>query len=477
MAVRHFYVDSNNANHPDDQSDTSYGARQTGAMSSLTDTNVYADLGQCVGISSPPIDGDFIYVANNHDASYANGATPIINPGGAKNDIGVQIISVNNADIDEYMPGASDAMTDGSYEYNFRYNAFISGVSLSAMDDVIQSTQVENGRLTLQDLTITTSTGTGDTPFKLDRKVGYSVHCINVDLVVNGAGNRMNFQAGNRLIMDGGSISGSVMTTIFDTAFGGSGGAQVIFNGVDLSSQSGTILPATADNQETFLLRFTNCKLHANVTFHGELALPHHRFEVFNSDEAGGSLHRFYVADGTGSAKNNDTVYVTATEGWYGGSDKSSIQVETTSICSKIVPFVFELPAQYVDLSDTDTIEIELWSETTLTAGDICAFLVYPDGTTVTQPNWVSTGPSVGSGNYGHDPLSTANIVKSAAGAGSANLGASDWTGESGTPLYYTLTLDTSGNAGAVSAVSVRIEVYKASITDPIYIHPLFTLS
>ena len=120
-------------------------------------------------------------------------------------------------------------------------------------------------------------------------------------------------------------------------------------------------------------------------------------------------------------------------------------------------PFVFNLPIEYVDLTNTttDLIRVALTTSLTLTDTEIAAYLVYPDGTTSVQANWVTSGKTVGAGNYGIDPLDAGTTLPTSSTA---------WTGALANK--YQLDCDTSGDPGAVAPVSVRIEIYRASITN-----------
>ena len=198
---------------------------------------------------------------------------------------------------------------------------------------------------------------------------------------------------------------------------------------------------------------------------------------MYNCDDAtGNDFHRFLRTTGSGAVYNNDSVYVTATKAWYGGLAYSSMEVTTTAFCNHGNPFVFDFPSRYADLSDASsdlvTIELVTAAAQTLTDTDIAAFLVYPDGTTAVIPVWVTSGKTVGAGNYGVDPLAAGTTL--AAGA----LGAGDWTGEPVSGNFYKMQLDTTGTAGQATALAIRIEVYKPSIAvGELFIHPLVTLS
>ena len=453
-------------------SDTSFASVQTGAMTSITASSVYDNLESAVAGASMS-SGDIVYVADDHSTSYVPAAQVALSTSSARDAVGLLIVSVDAANVDQYKPGASETLNSND-SYLLTGVGKIAGISLKNNDNTLHAGNT--CIWTLQDSTITAQTGTGDAPISMDTD-GSILDLLNVDLVFGATVNEIPVGNAGRLTMIGGSIGGSAAGQVFSTRY--NGGANIELVGTDLSSQSGTIMVlTTATDSDIVNVTLRNCKLHASVTLHDTLLHKGTRFELYNTDDAtSDEYHRFYVADGVGSVRNNDSTYVTATEAWYGGSVKSSMEVTTTAICSKVQPFIFEIPAQYVDLSQaaSNVLTLELTTDTalTLTDTDIAAFLVYPDGTTSVQPNWVTSGKTVGAGNYGIDPLAAGTTLTT------GSLGAGDWTGEDAiSPNFYKMVLDTSGDAGQATAVSIRIEVYKASIAaGTLFIHPLLTLS
>ena len=435
----------------------------------------YASIKAATVATTPPGDGDYIIVSDAHNKTY-NPAANVTIAGTTTGASGISVVSVSDTAADAYTPGAAEHITN-DYDFVFEYTVFIAGVSLESTDNTISITANSNSIISLQDLTIT-SDSTNDFVLFTNND-GIITTLNNVDIVGNTGPEIFSVIGGGILTWNGGSLTGTIDELMKLANNFHSGGGTFIFNGVDISAYSGTIMPATsATLSDHSLVRLTNCKLHASVTLHGTLATFNHRFELFNTDNGTDkAFHRFYIATGAGSVKNNDATYVTATETWYEGSVKSSMEVITTAVCSHAQPFIFELPAQYVDLSQaaSNVLTLELTTDTalTLTDTDIAAFLVYPDGTTSVQPNWVTSGKTVGAGNYGIDPLAAGTTLTT------GSLGAGDWTGEDATsPNFYKMVLDTSGDAGQATAVSIRIEVYKASIAaGTLFIHPRLTLS
>ena len=461
------YVRDDNGSNVGTCSDTSgkYGTQKTGTWASAFSavSEYYATIESAITNGSPA-SGDYILCGNDHAASFA-----------ASGDItipaGVLIVSVDVSDVEAYLPGASETQTTGN-DWVAGVNVLVAGVSLSNADNVFNI--ASQSHAVLQDLTITAD-GAGDNGL-FTFSPGQAT-LVNVNLNANNTtANPFTLKEGS-VLWYGGSTNAT--DHLFDPGDIGSSGVAICkIVGVDLSTV-GTLMSSTSSNAIAFHIEMHNCQLKSGVSLIDTTNLKnrHNRFEMYGCDDSSGNaLYRFYILDGAGTAENNEVTYVTATESWYEGSDKSSIEVTTTSTCGHNNPFIFELPAQYVDLGDTstDTLTIDLVSNITLTDTDIAAFLCYPDGTTMVQPNWVTSGKTVGTGNYGIDPLAAGTTLTASA------LGAGDWTGEPASPNFYEMVLDTSGDPGEATAISIRIEVYKSGIdgtTNKLFIHPLITVS
>lgn len=476
--ANHFYVRNDGGSNIGtavgasvDNDDGVYSTAKTGTWAAAFSaaSEYYPNLGAAIGGTVIPDDGDIIYVANDHQASYDNSASLVFNNLGTTGAEGLQIISVDVSDVTAYKPGAYDELNDGNDIIVPKHMGLVAGVSLKANSEVITIT-TQYTHWTFQDMTITMRTAGDDGIYITESSV---VNLTNVDIEATDSGNNPLRSVGNSFIYwNGGALTGTETTgDMFALDISG----EVYINGVDLSNHSGTILPGTSTGSAPGFLRLTNCTLNAGAVPYGSLGRVSTRFEMFNCDDTSGVFHRFEIADGAGSVRNNDAVYVTATETWYEGTDQSSMDVRTNALCSHIHPFIFELPAQYVNLAEgtTDVLTLEMTTNITLTDTDIAAFLVYPDGSVPLNPNWkVSTDPAV-AGDYGVDPLGAGTTLTT------GDLGAGDWTGEPAT-TFYKLNLDTSTDVGVATACSIRIEVYKPSIdgsTNKLFIHPLITVS
>ena len=464
--AKHIYISSVFGTATGDQSFTT---QQTGVtMASLGAAAVYANLQAAVGGVSIT-SGDVIYFADDHSTSYAFLDDVVLN--GLFTGIGLAVVSVDTTSIGIYKPGAFDENTSIN-ELILTGRGTSWGVDFKGADNALLFGT--DSEWVFNDATLHASTGNGDTAITCTAD-GASATLNNIVATCGSAiAEFFNISGNGRIVMNGGELAG-IMPGVLCVGFGASGGASLLMNGVDMSLLNKALHPnLVAGAADRTSMKFTNCKLHADIILPvagTNLTQPMQRFEMYNCDDSTGlALHRFYIADGCGSARNNDSVYNSNNLAWYEGSAKSSVEVRTTAICSKQSPFIFILPVEYVDLGDTasDKITINLVTNIVLTDVDIAAFLVYPDGTQIVQPNWVSTPSYTNKGTgLAINPIETGNTL------GTSALDAADWVGEPTSPNFYKLELDTVGDAGEAFIPEIRIEVYKTSIdgtTDKLFI-------
>jgi len=470
--ANYFYVKSGGSLGVND--DTGFSSEQADSFTNIGAANYYDSIAAAVsdGSKSPPAsDGDFVLVSDQHSKAHDFGTDPFINNSGSEAGVGLHIISVDDTDTSVYLPGADETLNDGADDFRVMGSVLLAGITIGTDDNALMPNKAGNFRLRMLDSILGV---TGSTDIAIwDNVSKWEIALLNTDINCGNSGCVPIGQRSGTFKWNGGTVTGTGPTALFhSTLCATTTNLYAEITGVDLSLVSSALYPTTTVYQ--MLVKLTNCKLHASVSFPTAFTVYGSRFEMYNCDDAAGVFHRFYIADKSGYARNNDVTYVTATESWYEGSAKSSIEVVTSADCNKLQPFIFELPAQYVNLAstDTDTLTIDLVTDQTLTDTDIAAFLVYPDGTTVTQANWVTSGKTVGTGNYGVDPLAAGTELDASA------LGVDDWELEPTSPNFYEMVLDTSGAAGQATAVSVRIEVYIPSIAaGELFIHPLITVS
>ncbi len=429
--------------------------QRTGLWSATT-SEYYDTLEDCIAATTEPGDTDLILISDLSSNSYAIIADLILNQPGDQDGLGMMIVSVDNANQEDYKPGADETVT-GAFSINFEHNVLIAGVDLTAGQGIQFET---NGRfIRFSDLTIS-AIGANNVINTLGSD-GVTLDLINVDINRSNALSGINISNGVLLRWYGGTLTGEATATV--SAFVGyaDAGATVLLMGVDLSVLTGDLVnSANVSDSDAIDFKLIHCKLNSSVGLLSDTGykLPHQKFEMRGCDDSIGSdLFRFHFQTGSGKAVNNDAIFVDNDVVWSETSKKSSIEITTTAVCGHPLPFIFDLPLgnSYINLADasSDVLRIPITTTLTLTDVDIAAYLMYPDGTTSVQANWVTSGKTVGSGNFGTDPFSAGSTLPTST---------TGWTGAK-TNKYH-LELDTTGDAGQVQAIGVRIEVYKPSI-------------
>ena len=450
-------------------SDTTFTSKQTGAFSSLTAGDVYASIHAALDAAKTtiPTDGDFIVVSDVHAASFAAGAHSVYNNAGAFDGIGLEVISVSDTDMTLYSPGATEAYTDGYY-HTFEWNGSLSGVSISGANTNGYIVYYQGWQWRFQDLKITR--GASSYSILMYTAAG-TLTMVNVEL------ENKTFSSPSGAIRGYGGIlnwyGGSITTTA---------------SGYDLFSNShGAIIPTISNifgvkmtdvieladegwdsTQDNFnLVRLINCEFGTTSPtlrpFTGGSKTS--RFEIFNSDEStvtGGKAHRFWIEDGAGKVINNDSVYVKADDKINSSEDRFSYEITTQALCSKIHPLEFETIGTYMRLSKAteQKITFQLVTDTalTLTDTDIAIFANHANKDNHTNALWLTSGKTVGTGNYGTDPWAAGTALTI------SSLTAADWEGADPTsPNIYEIELDAVG-LGHDCFMSFRVEIYKASI-------------
>ena len=460
-------------------------ATQRTSTWNTTTSEYYDDLQDAVQATTTPTDGDFIFISDVASSTFTtNTSNLVINGSGASDGVGLQIISVDDTNQDQYKPGAiQKGVTTLSDRIEFDYNGLVAGVTLWNDYHIVSNASCRNW--TFIDCSLAPGAESEDLYLNTD---GSSWTLINTEVDLSrdqsGVPGFIGISNGAHFTMHGGSIKHYAGTS--STAFNlgsANGGATVNLYGVDISTTESYLVLGltTAFSNDPCSFKFYECELHNSVSVTDSLASNHFHIELYNCDDStSDDYHRFHVQTGAGTASNNDATYVTATETWYEDTAKSSIEVITTSICSHVNPFTFSLPAQYIDLatSTTDVVYVDLLVDNTavtLTDTDIAFFLKYPDGTTAVTSNWLTTGKTVGTGNFGTDPLAAGTTLTNTGG-----LSDSSWTKSISdvNATQYRVKLDTSADVGQATAVSIYVEVYKASIASgDFFIHPLLTVS
>ena len=429
--------------------------QRTGLWNS-TASEYYDTLEDVVGATTVPTDGDTIVVSDVSSNSYTPAGDITLNSTGSAAGAGLMIVSADDANQENYKPGASETMSGAGNNIIIDNNVLFAGIDITVSDGIVMAITARYFRCL--DLTIA-SIGT-NSALDMRGDDGLLVDLINVDLDRTSNTSNFGVNSGAMLRWRGGTLLGTATNLVGVFSSYTEGGGTVLCEGIDFSVLTGELVGVLgADTADVVALKFINCLLNSSITlpFDTSLKLPQQRFEMWGCDDStGDDLFRYHMQDGSGKVVNNEAKFVTADKAWYEGSAKSSYELSTRSKCSANLPFIFDLPIEYIDFSasGSDVIRVLITSSIVLTDVEIIAYLMYQDGTIQVQANWVTSGPTVGSGNYGVDPIGAGSTLATSTVA---------WTGALSNK--YHLVLDTTGDVGDPTPAFVRIEVRKASIT------------
>ena len=302
-----YYVKSGGTATGDGGRETS---QRTGTWSG-TASEYYDSIKDALAATTDPIDDDFILVSHLHDKTITEGSSILVNSTGDDNGNGLIVASVDDANQDEYLPGAVEENDSSGIDWDFRNHGLVAGVTLKAA--------TTGGASALSMLIADRATWRFiDSIFEADAALmlgagsqGCSVDLVNCDLNGNtgldvNEGNMVTWRGG-KLLSTGGfnNIGGGTLTM-----------AHFELYGVDLSDVTtmfeGTA-PAEANNP--IYVKLVNCELNASVSLPSDtyFKMPYHRFEMWGCDDsAGDDLHRVHIQDGAGKAVNNDAKFEAA---------------------------------------------------------------------------------------------------------------------------------------------------------------------
>ena len=420
-------------------------------------TEYYPTIAAVALATTPPVNGDFVLISDT-----SSHATPtnvgLQNSMGDSDGVGVAIVCVDNDNVGVSAIATTALETSSnSGDYNFmnidgqKFRASYYGMYVESDDNVL-TTGDPGQELYLQDFTIKFE----DLLYLSND--GAVVVMQDCDLLLNNSGSVFQVGGGGRWIMRGGKIE--CLSTIPANLFsnGDNGGFTVDWTGVDLSTFSGTLCSNLVDAASW---KFTRCQLHASVTVIAATMYAIHRVELYNCSfgTAVGEEYQYLVGQAGCLVEDETSIYRDGSAA-FPSTEKISLKCTTGTGHSKHVPFWFDCPTRYAELSSTasDVIRLYIMSSDTLNTDDVWVEAIYPDGTTAYVSNAVTTRP--------------ADILLDSTTPLDTNTEA--WTGRTAENRYQ-IDIDTSGDPGADCVPTIRVYVAKASST--IYFCPTVELS
>lgn len=428
----YYYVDNDGVATGDAGRSTT---KLTGSFTALGTASAYVSITAALAATTPPAAGDFIvcsefYVFDN--------VSSIISRTFPQTGQGVTCISVDDTAIDSYKKGAKEE-TNSTIRSTGKV-AFI-GFTHDTSDAIESGT---NSHVTYKDSTLVLSTSNDNIEATLD---GSSMDLIGCDVQCAFSSCGFIAKGGGKISMFGGSVTATTsVTDLIKSSTSAAGGATLIFNGVDLSSVTGSL--SNAGGAQTFddLIRIEidQCKLASGVGFNGTpVTNLNHTIKVSRSSFTSSSAEyqSFYGAY-NGDVEDDSAIFRNEDEPFTESNQKISYKITTNANSSIGLPFIFDFPVlRYSRLSDvaTDNLRFYLTSNTALTNNDIWLEIIYPDGSNKQTPNFVTSQ----------------NADFFAAGTTLTTDGTSTYTG--GLSNKYQIDVPTSGDVGADCQPIIRV--------------------
>lgn len=418
--------------------------KQTGSMATLGAASVYDSLDDVFADSAPPVVGDFVFCSDLHAKSYSASSTWVLTD---SIDTELLVASVDDTNIDQYKAGASESWTGTGPDLLTLGSFTFWGISFDPGDDWFIST---TDQVKFIDGTYTFNNANNQI---LIQNQGCTLEFINSNIVYNATSATTGVLiTEGKFLMRGGAVqTGSATPSVFIMG-SNTGSIEIDCIGVDLSAVTTYWLADFGGNinDRTANIRFDKCDKHASAAFVEEqFGVIGQKLLATNcSDSSTAAEHQIFQRTTAGDVEDDTATYRDQSQAFDGGS-KTSFKVVTRANATVSRPLSFELPTQFIELSQaaSDTLEIYLTSDTALTDSDIWVELIYPDGTNKNVFNWLST--------VNADPLSAGTTLTTDS--------TSTWT--AGKTNKYVISVDTTGDAGADGVPVVRINVGIASTT------------
>lgn len=435
---------------------TAPGTRRTGAWSG-TVGDYFPDIETCFAGDDTvaPVAGDFIYVANDHTFTQS---AKVSTYGASSSNTPVIILSVDPANQDQYLKGASETAASGGFDIVPAGNSskvHFHGVDINVEDNIdFSSSDVFLG---LCDMTLDMSSNTGNQiNFTAD---GCALSMSSVTIAYGASATDALFIGplrGNSYIeMNNVSVTvGAGSLGHLCSKEASNGGLTGRFYNCDFSVIGGYIMSAhgaSTLNDDNMDIYMEGCKVNstADPFVQEDFYSFGHRFLAVNcSDAAGEAEYQLYQKTSAGLVRDSGddgttgAIYRVESTAFSAGN-KVSFKCTTTALCQEGNPLYFDLPTRFSDLTSasTDQITVYIATTATLTTANTWIEVSYPDATN--KQTWKTTSSRAA------DILS-ATALTTDSGSDWENAG-TDLTSEN----EYKITVATSSGAACVPHVKV----------------------
>lgn len=436
---------------------------RTGAFEA--DANNYNSIAEAITAMTVFADGDIVIFLGAHDSNGTPYSANTAILGATDQSSPWAIISVNEQEQDEYLPGFSEGSSAGNRDISWRGTWRTLGFSCHPTDNF----ELGQGNIHLTMCNGTVSfEGSGDQFFLIGQgSTAELTDCI-IDFPVTNVSTGFFTRGGTYLYLNGCTIASSTTGSLPNLSIGGgtSGGTNVSVQRSDLTVVTEFLAADLGNDTETDpgWILVDSCILYADVDFWEEPILSkgvYIRVTQSSSDSATAE-YQYYYEDYRGVLEDNAATYRNESIAFPDSGNKISLLVTPSSLCSRLSPFVFEIPAYYIELSNTatDTLEFFLTCDSVLTDGDVWVEVSYPKAANKQESNFVSSCVQI-AGSYTVDPL--------AAGTALTTDATSTWT--AGLTNKYSIKVDTSGAIGADCVPRVR---FFCATVEELYIDCIF---
>lgn len=407
--------------------------------------------------TTAPTSGDAILCSSAHSKGYASTTALGLTDG-------VIIISVDNANQENYLKGAIEAVTATNGIFDIVNTVAVSvvmfGVLIKCHRYLKPLTAAEAVLITFNcDFYIT---GGSSGYFLAATGDGALGIYNNADFYTAGAGTFFSASAGGRFIWNGGVLQDSVTTLVKS---GGNGGVNVELVNVDLTKVTGSITDLiTASNSDRIEIDLSRCLMASAVPLtSGTWAQKSSRVEAKGLGVGtGADDYHYFESEFYEGGFSEDTAIYRTLGATYDGTNNFSSDIISNGNCSYSHPIKFDLGSQFIDTADYTT-------NVTFTVH----FAV--DGSTVALNSdefWMEVEHVDGADNA--LGVLVDNKAAPLATGTAPTTETSLWTGLGGTnkqmSISKTITIGTT--AGTIASGLVRVSVYLGKASQAVFVCP-----
>lgn len=327
----------------------------TGTFAAMGAANYYNNIDVVFNATTLPVDGDYVCCSSAH--AFTQGSSYSIGLIGAN----VNFISVDDANAEQYLTGASEAVTSGTLSFRPANGDVVSfdGIDFSSEDDMIKGD--EGSRIVFKNCTISAGTGAGSSGDNIRADVdGVSLDYVNVDFKISESTNGVMFaiERGVVVRVSGGSVLNNTTGPRYLCATTGNASGALMCHGVDFSNIDNMLINDgnSVLHDDNAIIELEECRMPVSWDF-GDVLAAGISISVTNCDNGN---NRYVSGEKTwfGSFLSNAVVSADNADSVEGAS--ISLEVTTTSQTRFEAPYRVLIGAFYADFATSKTITVEI---------------------------------------------------------------------------------------------------------------------